>query len=105
GASGDVLNEVTFHAYTDLLLHDLGPELADADGEGAATAREWRTPPLWGLGLVAEDPRARFLHDARAATFEDAIRWHGGEAHASRNRFEALGPEDQLALLAFLRSL
>lgn len=104
-ATPAVLADVTFHPYTDLLLHDLGAGLADPLGEGAATAAEWRTPPLWGLGLVAADPAARFLHDGRAATIADAILWHGGEATAARDRFAALSPDDRDALLAFLQSL
>jgi CxxC motif-containing protein (DUF1111 family) len=83
----------------------MGPGLADALGEGAAAASEWRTPPLWGLGLVAAQPAARFLHDGRAATIADAIRWHGGEAEAARAAFAALSPADAAALLAFVESL
>lgn len=104
-ATPAVLANVTFHPYTDLLLHDLGPELADPIGEGVATAREWRTPPLWGLGLVALQPEARFLHDGRARTLTEAIRWHGGEAEPARNAFTGLSPDDAAALLAFLASL
>lgn len=103
--STPVLANVTFHPYTDLLLHDMGSELADELGEGDAAPAEWRTPPLWGLGLVAEDPAARFLHDGRAATIADAIRWHGGEAAPSREAFAALSPADAAALLAFVSSL
>ncbi|MET0792055.1 MAG: di-heme oxidoredictase family protein, partial [Polyangiaceae bacterium] len=91
--------------YTDLLLHDLGAGLADAAGEGAASASEWRTPPLWGLGLVEGKPNARFLHDARASTLSDAIRWHGGEALPAQRAFVQLADADQSALLGFLRSL
>lgn len=106
GTAGDgPLSAVRFHAYTDLLLHDLGPDLTDRIGEGVATAEEWRTPPLWGLGLVAQNPAARFLHDGRAATIEDAVRAHGGEAAGSSASFEALGPADAAAFSAFLRSL
>ena len=104
-ATPTVLAGVTFHPYTDLLLHDLGPGLADELGEGDAAAAEWRTPPLWGLGLVAADPAARFLHDGRAATLADAIRWHGGEAAQARDAFAAMSPTDTAALLAFLTSL
>ncbi|MCW5808291.1 MAG: c-type cytochrome [Deltaproteobacteria bacterium] len=105
GDAPDALAHVDFHPYTDLLLHDMGPGLADPLGEGAAAAAEWRTPPLWGLGLVAADPAARFLHDGRAATLADAIRWHGGEAEVSRAAFAALSPDDAAALLAFVASL
>jgi CxxC motif-containing protein (DUF1111 family) len=104
-ATPAILANVTFHPYTDLLLHDLGPDLADQIGEGVATASEWRTPPLWGLGLVALQPEARFLHDGRARTLADAIRWHGGEATNARTAFTALSAEDTAALLAFLASL
>jgi len=104
-AAAPVLAGVGFYPYTDLLLHDMGPELADAIGEGDAAAGEWRTPPLWGLGLVAAQPTARFLHDGRAATIADAIRWHGGEAEAARGAFAALSPADAAALLAFVESL
>lgn len=99
------LAHVTFFAYTDLLLHDLGPYLSDGAGEGAAEASEWRTPPLWGLGLVEQKPDARFLHDARATTLAAAIGWHGGEAQSSARAFARLRADDQQALLAFLRSL
>jgi CxxC motif-containing protein (DUF1111 family) len=104
-AAAPVLARVRFYPYTDLLLHDMGPGLADALGEGDAAAGEWRTPPLWGLGLVAAQPAARFLHDGRAATIEDAIRWHGGEAEAARAAFAAMAYADRAALLAFLGSL
>ncbi len=99
------VRDVTFYAYTDLLLHDLGAELAEPIGEGVAQGAEWRTPPLWGLGLVEKDPKARFLHDGRAASIRDAIRWHGGEAATARSRVDALAADDLAALLAFVRSL
>jgi CxxC motif-containing protein (DUF1111 family) len=101
-----LLSEQTFYAFTDLLLHDMGPALADPVGEGDASGSEWRTPPLWGLGLVEElDPTARYLHDGRAATLHEAILWHGGEAEASRRYVETLESDDLQDLLAFLRSL
>jgi CxxC motif-containing protein (DUF1111 family) len=95
----------TFHPYTDLLLHDMGSALADAIAEGDATPAEWRTAPLWGLGLVEQAPGARFLHDGRATSLEDAILWHGGEAEAARAAFAAMSRADRDALLAFVRSL
>jgi CxxC motif-containing protein (DUF1111 family) len=95
----------TFHAYTDLLLHDMGSALADAIAEGDASPAEWRTPPLWGLGLVEQAPGARFLHDGRATSLEDAILWHGGEAEAARAAFAAMRRAERDALLAFVRSL
>ena len=98
--------EVVIRPYTDLLLHDLGEGLADDRRDGEASGREWRTPPLWGLGLLkVVNPDARFLHDGRAATIEEAILWHGGEAEASRARFMQLDADERAALLAFLESL
>ena len=92
--------------YTDLLLHDMGPGLADGLPEGLATGSEWRTAPLWGLGLTQQvSPNAGFLHDGRARTILEAILWHGGEAEAQRNAVIDLAPEDRAALLAFLESL
>lgn len=87
--------------YADLLLHDMGPELADGIPEGMATGSEWRTTPLWGVALAGPP----FLHDGRANTLEEAIRFHGGEAQRSRERFQALSAADRRALLAFLDSL
>src|SRR5690606_28374557 len=77
--------------YTDLLLHDMGDGLADDRPEGAANGREWRTAPLWGIGLTeAVSGHTRFLHDGRARNLLEAILWHGGEAQASRDRVAAL---------------
>lgn len=87
-------------AYTDLLLHDMGPGLADGIREGEALGSEWRTQPLWGT-RTAE----RFLHDGRALSVREAIEWHGGEAASARARFLALPPEDQTDLLQFVESL
>ena len=70
--------------YCDLLLHDMGPDLANGLAEGDASGQEWRTPPLWGLGLLQTvNPRAGFLHDGRARTVLEVILWHGGEAIAA----------------------
>lgn len=99
------LASIVFHPYTDLLLHDLGPELAEPVGAGDATGAEWRTAPLWGLGLVASRPTARFLHDGRARTLEEAIAWHGGEATASRAAFGSLDGADRQLLLEMLTLL
>jgi CxxC motif-containing protein (DUF1111 family) len=93
------LRKQKVYAYTDLLLHDMGPALADIC-LGDATPSEFRTEPLMGLRLSA-----RFLHDGRAATIEEAIRLHGGEAERARTRFEALPAKQRECLLEFLRSL
>lgn len=108
GASRIVqLHRVTFQPYTDLLLHDMGPELDDGYTEGRAATSEWRTAPLWGLGLAegSQGGRAFYLHDGRARTLREAIEFHGGEGAASRAAFRALSAADQDRLLAFLRSL
>ena len=94
GANGPVL------AYSDLLLHDLGQELADGLAAESASAAEWRTAPLWGLGRAG-----RLLHDGRAATVEAAILWHDGEAQAAREVFLALDESDKRQLLDFLKGL
>lgn len=91
--------------YTDLLLHDMGPGLADGNGTDLLS-REWRTPPLWGIGLTKTvNPNATWLHDGRARTLLEAIMWHGGEARAARNRVAAMTPKDRKNLLKFLESL
>lgn len=92
--------------YTDLLLHDLGPGLADGKTDGDARPSEWRTAPLWGLGLQrAVSGHERLLHDGRARGFAEAILWHGGEAEAAKERFRTAPRPEREALLAFLRSL
>lgn len=92
--------------YTDLLLHDMGPGLADGRPDYAASGREWRTPPLWGVGLSrAVNGAVGLLHDGRARSVEEAIVWHGGEAKASRDRYAKLSAEDRRALRAFVKSL
>ncbi|QSQ26541.1 c-type cytochrome [Pyxidicoccus parkwayensis] len=109
--TGDVadlpeLSNQPVRAYTDLLLHDMGPELADGRPDGEASGTEWRTAPLWGLGLLQSVNRqVRMLHDGRARGFEEAILWHGGEAEATRERFKKLERSEREALVAFLRSL
>lgn len=96
----------TFAPYTDLLLHDLGEELADGRPDYLATGSEWRTAPLWGLGLVpVVNDHSFYLHDGRARSLEEAILWHGGEAAAQQRAFRALSVDDRKALLAFLGSL
>ncbi len=98
----------TFHPYTDLLLHDMGPGLADNLGEGEAAGNEWRTAPLWGIGLTAAvsgGNREAYLHDGRAKTLDEAIRWHDGEAANSRRAYLARSQSDKDALIKFLKSL
>lgn len=92
--------------YTDLLLHDMGAELADGREDFAASGQEWRTPPLWGLGRTAAvSGHTRLLHDGRARSVMEAILWHGGEAEASREHVRRLTRKERMALLAFLESL
>lgn len=91
--------------YTDLLLHDMGPGLADNRPEGRATGTEWKTPPLWGIGLTAQvSGHTQFLHDGRARSLLEAILWHGGEAEAARDAVAGLPKPDRQALIAFLES-
>lgn len=93
-------------AYTDLLLHDMGEGLADGHVEHSASGRDWRTAPLWGLGLVARlSDQEQYLHDGRARTITEAILWHGGEATVAVERFRRLSDLDREALLNFLKSL
>ncbi len=100
------LRNQTIHPFTDLLLHDMGPGLADNMGEGAATGAQWRTPPLWNIGLTAGVSGGEaYLHDGRARTLEEAILWHGGEGEAAKQEFLALPVEDRAALIKFLQSL
>jgi CxxC motif-containing protein (DUF1111 family) len=101
-----LLANQTIHPYTDLLLHDMGEELADHRPDYKAGGREWRTPPLWGLGLTETvNGNSALLHDGRARNPTEAIMWHGGEATVSREAFRAMPKEDRDALLAFLASL
>ena len=100
------LRNQSIHPYSDLLLHDMGPDLADGRPDWAASGLEWRTPPLWGLGLnKAVNGNTFYLHDGRARSPEEAILWHGGEGTASRDAFSRLPAPDRAALLAFLDSL
>ncbi len=92
--------------FTDLLLHDMGEGLADNRPEGLADGQEWRTAPLWGIGLTqAVSRHTLFLHDGRARSLEEAILWHGGEAQASRDGYARLSKDEREALLAYVRSL
>jgi CxxC motif-containing protein (DUF1111 family) len=101
------LSQQEVRVYSDLLLHDMGPELADGRPDGDASGSEWRTAPLWGTRLVAEflGGKAFFLHDGRATTIDGAIRLHGGEAQAAAEAYSGLGSAEQQALLAFVGSL
>lgn len=94
------------HPYTDLLLHDMGPGLADNRPDFSATGTEWKTPALWGIGLFEKTNGVPFyLHDGRARTIEEAIMWHGGEATTSKNKFAALNTAERKALIKFIKSL
>lgn len=96
-----------FFPYTDLLLHDMGKALDDGYTEGSAATAEWRTPPLWGLGLSPNSQGGQYflLHDGRARSIEEAILLHGGEAEASRNHYQSLSDSDKQKLLIFLENL
>ncbi|POA34514.1 MULTISPECIES: di-heme oxidoredictase family protein [unclassified Pseudomonas] len=92
--------------YSDLLLHDMGEGLADNRSEFQASGRDWRTPPLWGIGLTqAVSGHTQFLHDGRARNLLEAVLWHGGEARAAQQQVLAFNAEQRAALLAFLNSL
>ncbi len=96
----------TIRPYTDLLLHDLGDGLSDGKWDGDARPGEWKTPPLWGIGLIpAVNGHSRYLHDGRARSLAEAILWHGGEAQRSREAFRLAGADDRQALVTFLNSL
>lgn len=100
------LSRQTIHPYTDLLLHDMGPELADNRPDFEATGTEWRTPPLWGIGLVHTVNRHDLLlHDGRARGLAEAILWHGGEAQRARETFRSMAQDDRDAVIRFLESL
>jgi CxxC motif-containing protein (DUF1111 family) len=100
------LSGQTIHPYSDLLLHDMGPGLADGRPEAQAHGDEWRTAPLWGLSAALNDKGAGLLlHDGRARSLEEAILWHGGEGAKSRDAFKALPAADRGALLSFLKTL
>jgi len=100
------LSHQTIRPYTDLLLHDMGTGLADNRPVFKASGREWRTAPLWGIGLVQKvNGHTFFLHDGRARNLAEAILWHGGEAEAAREKFRGLSKTEREALIAFLESL
>ncbi|MDX2245412.1 MAG: di-heme oxidoredictase family protein [Bacteroidia bacterium] len=102
-----VLSNKTFYPYTDLLLHDMGSGLDDGYTEGSAQTFEWRTPPLWGLGLSQNSQGGQYflLHDGRAKSIDEAIEWHGGEAQNSRDLYMNLTAEEKQQLILFLESL
>ncbi|EPN7876152.1 di-heme oxidoreductase family protein [Vibrio vulnificus] len=101
-----VLSEQTIHPYTDLLLHDMGPGLADNRPEYLANGQEWRTPPLWGIGYTQEvNDHTYFLHDGRARNLMEAVLWHGGEAEAAKQNVLKMSAKERDALIAFLNSL
>lgn len=92
--------------YTDLLLHDMGENLSDNRPDYLAEGKEWRTPPLWGLGLIETVAgKAFYLHDGRARTLEEAILWHGGEAEQSKVNFVQMNATERKDLISFLKSL
>ncbi len=96
----------TIYPYTDLLLHDMGEGLADNRPEAMANGREWRTPPLWGIGLTGVvGEKTHFLHDGRARDLTEAILWHGGEAEQSQKAFTSMEKNKRSALISFLNSL
>jgi CxxC motif-containing protein (DUF1111 family) len=100
------LRDQTIHPYTDLLLHDMGPGLASTLAEGNAGGGEWRTPPLWNIGLTDGVSNGEaYLHDGRARSLHEAIMWHGGEGAAAQQNYDAMSPSDKAALIAFLQSL
>ena len=100
------ISQQKIHPYTDLLLHDMGVGLSDDRPEFLATGQEWRTPPLWGLGLVpVVNGHNRLLHDGRARGFAEAILWHSGEAETAKEKFRNASKLNRQALLVFLQSL
>ncbi len=103
----EALSNKKFHPYTDLLLHDMGSGLDDGYTEGSAKTYEWRTPPLWGLGLSPNSQGGKYflMHDGRAQSIEEAILLHGGEGTSSRDRFNQLTASEKEAVIQFLKSL
>jgi len=105
-AAPEVLKGQHIYPFTDMLLHDLGEGLADNRRDFTANGQEWKTRPLWGIGLTKTvNPAAGFLHDGRAADVEEAILWHGGEAEQSKNAYMALAETERQALIDFVMSL
>ncbi|WP_279514102.1 di-heme oxidoredictase family protein, partial [Pseudomonas aeruginosa] len=105
-ASEPELANQRIRPYSDLLLHDMGDGLADNRPEFLASGRDWRTPPLWGIGLTETvNGHTQFLHDGRARNLLEAILWHGGEAEAAKRHVLGFDADQRSALLAFLNSL
>ena len=104
--SSPALTGQRIRPYTDLLIHDMGEDLADGRPDFLADGRQWRTPPLWGIGLLRDvNGHTRLLHDGRADGVLEAILWHGGEAEPSRRRVLGLSRADREALVRFVESL
>ncbi len=102
----NALSHQTIHPFTDLLVHDMGPDLADGRPDFGASGTEWRTPPLWGIGLTEQvNGHTFFLHDGRARNLTEAILWHGGEAEGAKQFFIELSDSDRSKILAFLGAL
>ncbi|NQY05249.1 MAG: c-type cytochrome [Flavobacteriaceae bacterium] len=100
------LENITIKPYSDFLLHDMGDDLADNRPDFMATGREWRTQPLWGIGLISTvNEHTNFLHDGRARSIEEAILWHGGEAEKSKQEFMKLSVKERKQLIDFVNSL
>jgi CxxC motif-containing protein (DUF1111 family) len=100
------LANISFHPYTDLLLHDMGEALADGRPDFLASGREWRTAPLWGIGLLdTVNGQTHLLHDGRARNVAEAILWHGGEAEVAREAFRTMSKPEREALVKFVLSL
>lgn len=104
--SSTALNGQRIFPYTDLLLHDMGEGLADGRPDFGANGRQWKTPPLWGIGLIKDvNGHTRLLHDGRADGVLEAILWHGGEAQASREAVIGMSKAQRAALVKFVESL
>ena len=101
------LNQVEFHPYTDMLMHDMGTKLDDSYTEGSVTTSEWRTIPLWGLGLQKDSQGGQMflLHDGRASSYDEAIQFHGEEASTSRDAYNNLTSTQKEQIIKFLNSL
>lgn len=101
------LRNQTIRPYTDMLLHDMGAGLADNLPEANASGGEWRTPPLWSIGLTGgvSGGQEAYLHDGRARNLSEAILWHGGEAETAKEAFRTMTSTQRAALLKFIQSL